>query len=169
MEQWKQLNECNDYMISSYGRMKSLKHGREKILSYRYTQDGYIQYSVSINGKPKTIRAARAVAEYFIPNPDNKPTVNHIDGNKQNNHVENLEWATLSEQMNHAYANDLKKPTQGYLQGNAVLTESEVKEIRRIYKARDSEFGMLALADKYGVSSSVINRVVHYRSYKNVK
>lgn len=169
MEIWKPLNQCKDYMISSYGRIKSLKRGREIILKPSYTHDGYVKQAISINGKSITYRVHRLVAEHFISNPNNKKTINHIDGNKKNNHVENLEWVDLSEQMIHAYYLGLKKPVQGTLQGNAVLTEEQVREIREIYKPRDKQYGMIALAKKYGVSEPVINRVAHGRSYKNVK
>lgn len=169
MEEWKKLIQCTDYMISSYGRIKSKKNGREIILKPSYTHDGYLKQAISINGRSHTYRIHRLVAEHFIPNPDNKATVNHIDGDKTNNRVENLEWASLSEQMKHAYKLGLKKPVRGYMQGNSVLTEEQVIEIRTAYKAHDKNFGMQALAKKYNVSCPVINRVVHYRSYKNVK
>ena len=169
MEEWKTLNQCTDYMISSYGRVKSSKNGREIILKPSYTHDGYLKQAISINGKSYTYRIHRLVAEHFIPNPDNKKTINHIDGDKTNNKVDNLEWADLSEQMIHAYKLGLKKPVQGYMQGNSVLTEGQVIEIRAIYKSHDKNYGMQALAKKYNVSCSVINKVVHYRSYKNVK
>ena len=169
-EEWKELKESQGkYLISNYGRVKSLKSGREKILKTRKTHDGYLRYSLSFQGKAKTMRAHRLVAEYFIDNPFNKPTVNHIDGNKENNRVDNLEWSTLKEQMQHAYSNNLKEPVQGILQGNSVLTEKEVKEIREIYKSHSKEFGMIALAKKYNVSVSTINKCVGRRSYKNVK
>lgn len=71
--------------------------------------------------------------------------------------------------MEHAYKNRLKKPVQGILQGNSVLTEEEVKEIRRIYKSHSKEFGMIPLAKKYNVSVSTINKCVGRRSYKNIK
>jgi hypothetical protein len=168
MEEWRELHQSPDYMISSYGRMKSLKRGKERILKGRRTPDGYIHYAIWINGKAHEIKAHRAVAEHFIPNVYNKPTVNHKDGRKDNNAVYNLEWATLNEQMKHAYRLGLKKPIRGTMHKMSILTEEDVKEIRRIYKGHDSEYGMKALAIRYGVSEAVINRVAHYRSYKNV-
>lgn len=65
------------------------------------------------DGKRKAVRVHRLVAQAFIPNPDGKPQVNHIDGNPGNNAVANLEWATNSENMRHAYANELTKPRGG--------------------------------------------------------
>ena len=170
MEIWKEIKDTNGrYFISNKGRVKSLARKKEKILKERISPDGYVWYNLFINGKGKTMRANRLVALAFIKNPENKNTVNHIDGNKKNNNVTNLEWATRSEQMEHAYKLGLKQPVQGDLQGSSVLTEKEVKEIRKIYKAHDKKYGMIPLAKKYNVSTSTIDKCVHYRSYKNVK
>lgn len=169
MEIWKVVAGSNgDYEISSYGRLKSNKRNPSKILKTRMSHDGYIWYSLRISGVSKTKRANRLVAEAFIENPYQKPTVNHIDGNKLNNHVENLEWSTTNEQMKHAYKIGLKKPMRGTLHPKSLLSEDEVKEIRRLYKAHDKEFGMIPLSIKYGVSTSTIDKCVNKRSYKNV-
>lgn len=80
-------------------------------IKQRLNSDGYPQVKLTHAGKKITTRVHRLVAESFIPNPDNKETVNHIDGNKQNNDHSNLEWADRSEQMIHAYDIGLKKPT----------------------------------------------------------
>lgn len=77
----------------------------------RLNVDGYPSVLLTNSGKRMTTRVHRLVAEAFIPNPENKETVNHIDGNKENNNVSNLEWADRSEQMYHAYELGLKKPT----------------------------------------------------------
>lgn len=169
MEQWKTLKECSDYMISNYGRMKSLKRGREIILKPSLTHDGYVKQAISINGKSITFRIHRLVAEYFLPQDNTKNTINHIDGDKTNNNVNNLEWANLSEQMQHAYSLGLKKPVRGTMQGSSVLTESQVREIRKLYTPHSKQYGMRALAKKYNVSESVINKVAHYRAYLNVE
>ncbi len=168
-EIWRIIKGFEDYEISNTGRVKSHKHGREVILKQRVSHDGYVWYNLCMNGKQYTKRANRLVAEAFVNNPENKPTVNHIDGDKSNNNAENLEWATREEQMQHAYANGLKKPVRGYLQGNHVLSEDEVREIRRIYKGHNKKFGMNALAKKYNVSPSVIDKCVRRKSYKNVE
>lgn len=65
--------------------------------------DGYNVVSVTINGKPRILVAHRIVAKTYIPNPENKPQVNHIDGNKSNNRVDNLEWCTAKENAKHAF------------------------------------------------------------------
>lgn len=170
MEIWKCVEGSDGkYQISNTGKVKSFANITPRLLKQRISKDGYVWYVLQINGKGKTMRANRLVAKAFIPNPFNKATVNHIDGNKLNNTVENLEWATKEEQMKHAYNLGLKKPVQGTLQGSSVLTKEQVLEIRRIYKSHSKEFGMLPLAKEYGVSVSTINKCVGKRSYKNIK
>lgn len=169
MKKWKTIKDFEDYEISEDGEVKSHKHNRTIILKKRISPDGYVWYILTRNGKAYTKRANRLVAEAFIDNPENKPTVNHLDGDKLNNSVNNLEWATRQEQMQHAYKHGLKKPVRGCLQGNHVLSEEEVKEIRSLYKGHSKEYGMNALAKIYNVSTSTIDKCVGYRSYKNIK
>lgn len=110
-EIWKAIAECNgEYHVSSYGRVKSLKFGKERILKQAYNKYGYLFIIIyRKNYKPKFSKIHRLVALEFIPNFDNKPQVNHKDGNKLNNHIDNLEWATCSENMQHAWDNGLNE------------------------------------------------------------
>lgn len=157
------------YQFDENGNVYSLKNGRVKKLKPRITHDGYVWYSLSKDGKAKTIRINRIIATALIPNPENKLTVNHKDGNKLNNTLSNLEWATREEQIQHAYNLNLKQPMKGTLSGRALLTEEQVIEIRSIYKAKSKEFGMQALAKKYNVSCPTILRCVRKRSYDNIE
>jgi hypothetical protein len=150
------------------GNVKSFKAKRPMLLKKRVNAFGYYHVSLLKNGKPHERLINRLVAQHFIENPFNKPTVNHKDGVKTNNVVKNLEWATREEQMQHAYKNHLKQPVRGTLQGRSVLTEEEVREIRRTYIPRSKEFGMRALAKKYNVSDSTIDKAVRNKSYRNV-
>lgn len=75
-------------------------------------KDGYFSVFLCGNGKVARHRVHRLVAKAFLPNPDNKPVVNHKDGNRQNNHVNNLEWATVAENNRHAY-NELHRRLSG--------------------------------------------------------
>lgn len=81
---------------------------KRKFLSPAYDRDGYLKYTFSYKGNRKSISAHRLVAMAYIPNPENKPTVNHINGIKDDNRVENLEWATYREQTEHSTKNHLR-------------------------------------------------------------
>ena len=82
---------------------KRCADGEMKVVKNIYKQNGYKIVWVTIDGKQKSLVAHRLVAKTYIPNPENKPQVNHIDGNKGNNRVENLEWVTAHENAVHAY------------------------------------------------------------------
>ena len=98
---WKNIpNYEGLYMVSDDGKIKGLKSGKE--LKYSYTYNGYRKVKLYCDSQGKTFMVHRLVASAFIPNVQNKPQVNHIDGNKENNAVENLEWVTQSENLSHA-------------------------------------------------------------------
>lgn len=102
MEQWKRINNVTNYEISNLGRVRN--SNTQYILKGRLSKSGYLQVSLKNieNNKYQNQYVHRLVAEYFIPNDDdNKNQVNHKDGNKENNNVENLEWVTPSENLIH--------------------------------------------------------------------
>lgn len=106
IEQWKPIAECNgQYYISDHGRVKSYKYGKERILKPYFVGYGlkYACYSLMNNKVRKIYKIHRLVALAFIPNPDNKPQVNHRDGDKFNNHAGNLEWVTAAENHQHGW------------------------------------------------------------------
>ena len=102
-ETWKAVKGFEGlYQISNFGRVKSLVY-KEKILKPITSKtDGYVRIGLHKNRTIYTRTIHRLVAEAFIENPMKKPHVNHIDGNKQNNHVRNLEWCTASENQFHS-------------------------------------------------------------------
>ena len=110
-EIWKRIENYPDYFVSNFGRIKSYRWGkRTSILIPMRTPEGYVAIYFYKDGcKRKSIKIHRLVAKVFIPNPENKRCVNHKDGNKSNNHIENLEWMTKSEDLKHAYKTGLKK------------------------------------------------------------
>ena len=115
---------CKDGTIYSYYINKFLKGSRDK--------DGYLKCAlINKYNKQKYLRIHRIIAKVFIPNLLNKPQINHIDGNKQNNCIFNLEWVTCQENFNHAKENGLTN--KGEKQSGSKLTEQQIKEIRRIW------------------------------------
>ena len=100
IEIWKDIEGYEGlYQISNLGRVKSLN--RNKVMTLRVKRNGYKEVSLSKDNTKKHYLVHRLVAQAFIPNTGNKPTVNHIDEDKTNNNVDNLEWATMKEQNNH--------------------------------------------------------------------
>ena len=112
MEKWKTISNNGCYMVSNTGRIKHL--GEETDHSVRDNK-GYLVTDLYKDGQRSTYRVHRLVAQEFIPNPDNKPCINHIDGNKHNNNFSNLEWVTKKENCRHAWANGLCKPSRSML------------------------------------------------------
>lgn len=121
MEIWKDAKNYEGYYeVSNLGRVRRklgetiYKDGRvakfsETILKQGFNKKGYLRVYLSVKSKKITRSVHRLVAETFIENPENKETVNHIDCNKENNTIENLEWLTNKENMQHAFKNGLFK------------------------------------------------------------
>ena len=105
---WSKIKNYDNYSVSNDGLVRNDKYNHIK--AQRLDKHGYPMTSIYQDGKAHTSRIHRLVAEAFIDNPENKNQVNHIDGNKQNNNVNNLEWVTCSENMIHAFTHGLWTP-----------------------------------------------------------
>lgn len=134
---------------------------RKKKLIGHIDRCGYKE--VIIDNKQKLVH--RIVAECFIPNPENKPCVNHKDGNKLNNCIDNLEWCTYSENTKHAYKNGLEKKCLGEKHHAHKLTTENVLFIKKHYKPRDKKYSAVKLGRMFGVTEHAIKDIIRGKSW----
>ena len=133
---WKDIKGYEGlYEVSNTGYIKSLQFKKPFIKKFNKNHQGYLSVSLYKDNENKLVKVHRVVAEAFISNPENKPQVNHKDGNKANNCVENLEWVTASENIKHSYANGLQsvdlrkvKVSKYTLEGTFVKTYDSIAE-----------------------------------------
>jgi len=165
-EQFKQIKGYENYLVSDRGRVFNLKFKRFR--KPAKNSCGYFQVDLWKNGVGKTLKVHRLVALAFIPNPENKLTVNHIDSDRTNNFVSNLEWNTYSENSQHGFDNGLLKPPclKGIKHGNSKLSEKEVLEIRRIFAT--GEYTQTALGKIFGVDQSIIGRIIRRELWTHI-
>ena len=162
MERWKKIKGYEDYMISNQGRV--FKEGSRKFLKPGKGSRGYLTVNLWKNGVGKSHTIHRLVALAFLSNVFGKRTINHIDGIKTNNFVENLEWNTHSENNKHAYDAGLKQ--KGSKHGQAKLSENQVLEIRRLYATGD--YSYRALGKMFGVDHSLIGRIILRKNWTHI-
>lgn len=151
------------YVVSNLGVIKStaktvkfrgsVRGYPERYMKYTMHKKGYLTVGLCKNGKPTLYKVHRIVALSFIPNPNNNPMVNHKDGDKTNNRVANLEWATSRENTIHGWNNGLCKPFVGQNHGMAKLTNGQVLEI---YKSEEKS---TVLAKKYGLHWKTVSKI----------
>lgn len=167
-EQWKWIPGYEDlYQESTFGRTKSFQYKTPRIMRPQLTGQGYLSVGLHKNNQTKIFMVHRLVARCFIPNTDEKPAIDHIDGQPFNNHVSNLRWVSNLENNRHSYELGFKQ--SGEDNSRAVLTNEQVEWCRKVYKPRDKDFGATALARKFGVKRHVITFAVRGKTYKNAK
>jgi hypothetical protein len=147
-----------DGRIWSYPKLVGGGH-RGKWLRPLLLKNGYFQVSFRVKSSRKTILLHRAVAEAFIPNPLNKRCVNHKNGWKLDNQVENLEWVTYKENMAHAMKNNLN--AYGENNGNSKLSRDLVSKIREIKNKTYTDIGKM-----FGVSRVQISNIINQRQWQ---
>ena len=171
-EIWKSLKEIveygDNYEVSNLGRVRSIdrrvnsRNGKRlvkgQILKQQIDRYGYCRVHCYLNGKGRNYQVHRLVALSFIPNLENKPQVNHKDGNKQNNRIDNLEWSTNKENVEHAFSIGLNEGIKGEENVNAKLTESDVVEIYNLYKT--NKYSTTELASIFNTSATNVFNIV---------
>ena len=147
------------YEVTKQGFIISYHHRTPKIMKPFEDRDGYLRIGLKLGENYKKYYVHRLVAETYIPNPENKSEVNHINGNKKDNRVENLEWVTRSENAQKAYDNG-----QQIALGKPKLTKEQVLEIRE----NKANLNREQLAKKYNVSCGCIQHIRRGRTWKDV-
>jgi hypothetical protein len=162
MEVWKKIEGFENYEVSNYGNVKSLKYNKIRLLKQENVK-GYLRVSLSKENKVKRFQVHRLVALSFIKNIENKPCVNHINGIKTDNTVENLEWVTYSENEKHSF-NFLEK------KGNGILGRKiDIKELDNIKNLYKNGMYQKDIAIIYNVSNSCIQQILNGKRYvKNI-
>lgn len=164
IEEWRDIPDAPGYEVSSRGRVRSNMRSLARPVKFYTERIGYQAFGVGRRGARRVMRVHRAVALAFIQNPEGKAQVNHIDGNKANNCIENLEWATQSENMRHAYDTGLyKNQIQGETVGTSKLTEEQVRDIRA------AKGTLKELGKRFGVSGTCIFLVRSRKRWTHVK
>lgn len=179
VEVWKSVKGYEGlYEVSTFGRVKALsrtytdKNGRvstikERIMKQSIGNAGYWQTALRRNGVSSTTNIHRTLAETFVPNPDKKPFVNHIDGNKTNNEISNLEWVTHEENIKHAAKNGLMK--KGESHHGSKLDGDKVRFIRSNVTTNGGKMSYRELGAMFGVSRHVLQCAVYRRTWTHVK
>ena len=182
-EIWKDIEGYEGiYQVSNFGRVKSceriiqnsstlsgIQRIKERILINHIKGNGYHSVSLCVECRKHDFYIHRLVASIFIPNIENKNEVNHIDGNKSNNHVENLEWVTSKENVRHAF--DKKLIDNGTIERRKhcvisaqKITKEQVIEFRKLRKHGASYD---ELSKKFGLSKSYCKLLVNENTRKS--
>jgi hypothetical protein len=166
-EIWKDVKDFEGlYQVSNLGNVKRLVSKRvlaERLIGSSIDRYGYVKRVLCKDGKMYFFTEHRLVANAFIPNDFNKPTVNHINGIKTDNKLDNLEWCTIKENNDHAINTGLKN-LKGIKHHKCKLTEEQVREIKEIGFSQTR----MSLAKKYGVSRTSILGIIRGKFWKHI-
>ena len=163
-KKFKPIEGYDHYYISNDGVVLSIHGKTPKLLKLRKHRKGYLTADLFEAGSRRIIFVHRLVGKAFCEGYSSDKEINHKDGNKTNNHVDNLEWVTRSQNAQHAYDNGLRVAPYGEQQGLSKLKEEDVIFIRKNY----DEMGRYQLAEQFGVSPQTVYDVARYQTWKHV-
>lgn len=159
------LGDFAAYDVDNFGNVWSHHKGKRQLLKLRTMKAGYRHIVLSAGKLRKGMLVHRLVAMAFIPNPEDKPHVNHKDGNKANNHYKNLEWCTPQENIDHAISTGLATAGGGYkasARGKRKLSLEQVLWLINEYK---EGYAISAMAKVLDVDATVIYQILGRVSY----
>lgn len=165
-EEWKDVEGYEGiYIVSNFSRVKRIMHRKNPtntLMKGTAHREGYFFFALRKDNICKNVPAHRMVAKAFIPNPENKPQVNHINGIKTDNRSENLEWNTAKENIRHSWKNGMSSIKKGEQSNRAVLTEKDVLEIRA------SNLRPRELAKIYGIGEASIGKIINRKRWTHI-
>jgi hypothetical protein len=175
IEIWKDIKGYEGlYQVSNLSRIKSLSRKQKNRYTYFFTKEmivnphlsyqGYLMFDLRRDNKRKCVYLHRIVALHFIPVVENKPTINHKNGIKTDNRIQNLEWCTQKENVHHACKNNLMNPVKGSNHYRTSLKEEDVIKIREESKDHSQKY----LSIKYKVSRDTIKFILSRRTWKHI-
>lgn len=162
-ETWKNFNNTK-YLVSNFGRVVSMKKHYWRILKPGHDKDGYERVDISDNGNVKHYHVHKLVCLCFIPNPENKPCSNHKNGIKTDNRLENLEWATVSENTQHAFDNGFISALRGSKNHFSKITEVDVLKVRSLLSHNTTR----QVSNRLGFSYTIVSDIKARRTWTHV-
>ena len=170
-EEWRSIPEFDGYQVSSLGKIRGIDRlcgnrpgvTKGKILKPFRNKRGYLEVNLYNNSKSTAKIIHRLVAKAFISNDFNKPQVNHIDGNKLNNEVSNLEWMSNSENQLHAYSLGLQPSRAGENNVKAKITDKSVTELKVLYNSGKT---IIDISNIMNINVSIIRNIIYGRTWK---
>ena len=166
MARIKVIESYEDYSASYSGDIISFKNNSSLVMKARVQNNGYLLICLTMKGVQKYLSVHRLVAKAFVPNPKNKPQVNHIDGNKLNNRASNLEWVTSSENQLHASKLGLFRDQRGLKNSQCKLTNAKVVKIRKLFTT--GKYTKKYLSSMYNVSPGLISHIILRRVWAHI-
>ena len=154
-----------EYKITDKGEVYSVKKGN--LISQRHDSCGYSSFTAGLTHCRKRVRTHLLVARLFVPNPNNLPEVDHLDGNRSNPSADNLEWVTHLENVRRSVRNGTHY--NGFIgTGNpkAKLNEDKVRYIRKLYS--EDKLTQQEISKKLNIPWSTIHNIVTYQTWKNI-
>lgn len=175
-EQWRKVVGWEEsYEVSNHGGLRTVARLQSMGTHTKFKQSincsqciigGYKRYTLSFNGVRRCIRVHRLVAEAFIQNTESKPFVNHIDGNRINNHVLNLEWCTHAENIQHSYRIGSNVAKRGELSPRATITNKEAIEIHRL--CSEGKLLRKDIAKMFNIKTTLIQHIANQKGWNHL-
>lgn len=162
----KKIPNHSNYSVTPDGRVFTHKQ-RSGWITGATDRLGYKRLNATDDsGSRSNLYVHRAVATAYLPNPDNKPHVNHKDNNPSNNHVDNLEWCTAAENRAHAAKQNRLPRLQGETNGHAKYSDSLIKKIRKLYES--GKYTQMDIKREFGIPQPTVSVIVRREQWRHI-